>query len=99
MKVVLLLIALFVLACMFYGIYASISTLWRIRARIGGNQNHGAVPPEPAICCLPSVPVKPSGPNRDYVKELQALFTLYRSGALMAEEFEEVKQPLFTEMK
>lgn len=98
MKLVFLLIALFVLGCMLYGVYAGISALGRIGALIGGSQDHGAAPPEPAIFCMPSDTARPSKPNRDYVAELQALFTLYQDGALTADEFAQLKQHLLAEI-
>ncbi len=96
MKMVFLLIFLFVLACMIYGIYAGVSAIGRGIARMGGQQHHST---EPTSRTLSGNTTMTPGPDRDYVAELQALFALRQSGALTADEFAQLKQHLLTEMQ
>lgn len=93
MQLIFLLVVLFVLGCLLYGIYAGVSAIRRIGARIG-DQEH-----EPMPCPLPNGTEAPPKACRDYVAELQALFALHQSGALTADEFAQLKQHLLVEMK
>jgi hypothetical protein len=95
MKFMFLLMALFVLACMLYGIFAGVAAIARGIARVGGGQYHAGESP---IQPLPAKMAAPAGLHRDYVAELQTLFSLHHSGALTAEEFGRLKQRLFAEM-
>lgn len=92
MKFILLLLALFVLACMLYGIYAGVAAIARGIARLGEG------PSEPMVQPSSTNIATPVSLHRDYVPELQALFTLHHSGALTAGEFERLKQRLFAEI-
>lgn len=92
MKLIFLLIVLFVLGCLLYGIYAGVSAIGRIGARIG-DQEH-----EPMPCPLPNGAETPPKASQNYVAELQALFALHQSGALTAEEFEILKQRLLSKI-
>lgn len=90
MKFIFLLIVLFVLACIFYGIYAGVSAIGRGAARMGRHQRHCTepnAPPRP----LPANTAIQTEPHRDYVDKLQALFALHQNGALTVDEFERLK--------
>lgn len=101
MKVVFLLIVLFVVACALYGIYAGIAALARIGARVSGQPNASAEPPEAATRVLtietpsatPATPAT-SALSVNYVADLQALFALRQSGALTEEEFVVIKRKI-----
>ena len=99
MKLIFLLIVLFVLGCLLYGIYAGVSAIGRIGARIGDQEQEQEQEQESMSNSLPNGADMPSKISRDYVTELQALFALHQSGALTAEEFTQLKQRLLTEMK
>ena len=99
MKLIFLLIVLFVLGCLLYGIYAGVSAIGRIGARIGDQDQDQEQEQEPIPYSLPNGTDIPPKISRDYVTELQALFALHQSGALTAEEFESLKQHLLTEIK
>ena len=98
MKFIFLLIFLFVLACIFYGIYAGVSAIGRGAARMGGHQHHPTNPNAPPTQSLPANIATPPEPLRDYIAELQALFALHQSGALTVDEFERLKQRLLAEI-
>ncbi len=98
MKLVFLLIFLFVLACIFYGIYAGVSAIARGAARRGGHQHRPTDSNAPPIQPLPANAAEPPAPSRGYVSELQALFALHQSGALTVNEFERLKQRLLVEI-
>ena len=95
MKLVFLLIAFFVLACLFYGIFAGVSAIgWGV-SRIGGSQHQSSeftIQPKSANTAMPP------GPHRNYLAELQNLFVLHQSGALTVGEFEQLKQRFLAEM-
>ena len=93
MQLIFLLIVLFVLGCLLYGIYAGVSAIGRIGARMGEQEQR------PIPCPLLNGADTPPKASRDYVAELQALFALYQSGALTEEEFAQLKQHLLAEMK
>lgn len=93
MQLIFLLVVLFVLGCLLYGIYAGVSAIGRIGAHMS-DQEH-----EPMPLPLPNNAEAPPKNSRDYVAELQALFALHQSGALTAEEFEQLKKRLLTEIK
>ncbi len=97
MKFIFLLIVLFVLVCVFYGIYAGISAIGRGVARMGRNQHHPTDPHMLTIQPLQAITAMPTGQHKDYVAELQALFALHQSGALTLDEFERLKQRLLAE--
>ena len=99
MKFIFLLIFLFVLACIFYGIYAGVSAIGRGAARVGGHQHRPTDPNAPQIQPLPANTAAPPALSRDYVAELQALFALHQNGALTPSEFEHLKQRLLAEIK
>ncbi len=92
MQLIFLLIVLFVLGYLLYGIYAGVSAIGRIGAHMG-DQKHKPMP-----CPLPNGTEAPPKASRDYVGELQALFALHQSGALTLDEFERLKQRLLTEL-
>lgn len=97
MQLIFLLIVLFVVGCLLYGIYAGVSAIGRIGARMGDQekeQDQESIP-----YSLPNGAEMPPKISRDYVTELQALFALHQSGALTAEEFAQFKQRLLAEMK
>lgn len=95
MKLVFLLIFLFVLACVFYGIYAGVSAIGRGAARMSGHQHRCTAPNTPPLPTNTAIP--PARP-RDYVAELLTLFALHQSGALTVDEFERLKQRLLAEI-
>ena len=87
MKLILPLIALFLLGCVLYGIYAGVAAIVRSTRRVGAgspcithrvNTAEGSNPTQ-----------KPC--NTSITAELQALFALHQSGALTLEEFERLK--------
>ena len=90
MQLIFLLVVLFVLGCLLYGIYAGVSAIGRIGAHMS-DQEH-----EPMPRPLPNNAEVPPKNSRNYVAELQALFALHQSGALTAEEFELLKQRLLS---
>ncbi len=94
MKFIFLLIVLFVLVCVFYGIYAGVSAIGRIGARIGDQEQEQESMPY----SLPNGADIPPKISQDYVTELQALFALHQSGALTAQEFEILKQRLLNSL-
>lgn len=95
MKLIFLLIFLFVVACVFYGIYAGVSVIGRGAARMGRHQHHCTEPNTLTIQPLQTNTAMPTAQHRDYVAELQALFALHQSGALTLDEFARLKQRLF----
>lgn len=95
MQLIFLLVVLFVLGCLLYGIYAGVSAIGRIGARMGDQEQEQESMPY----SLPNGAEMPPKISRDYVTELQALFALHQSGALTAEEFGQLKQRLLAEMK
>ena len=74
MKLIFLLIFLFVLVCVFYGIYTGVSVIGRGAARMGRHQRHCTEPNTLAIQPLQANTAMPTAQHRDYVAELQALF-------------------------
>ena len=88
MKFIFLRIVLFVLVCVFYGIYAGVSAIGRGVARMGRHQHHPTDPNVLPVQPLPAHTATPQEPAWDYVTELQALFALHPSGALAVDEFE-----------
>lgn len=97
MKLIFLLIFLFVVACVFYGIYAGVSVIGRGAAHMGGHRHRPTDTKAPQIQSLPANTAAPPAPSRDYVAELQALFALHQSGALSLDEFARLKQRLLAE--
>lgn len=97
MKLIFLVISLFALACVFYGIYAGVSAIGRGAARMGGRQHRPTDPNTPPIQALPANTAAQPALSRDYVAELQALFALHQSGALTLDEFDRLKQRLLAE--
>lgn len=91
MKLIFLLILLFVLACVFYGIYAGVAAIRQGAARWGRRQHHSTNSNTPSIQPLPANIVTQAKQHQDYVAELQALFALHQGGALTLDEFERLK--------
>ena len=98
MKLIFLLIFSFVVACVFYGIYAGVAVIGRGAARMGGHRHRPTDSNAPQIQSLPANAAEPPAPSRGYVSELQALFALHQSGALTVNEFERLKQRLLVEI-
>ena len=87
MKLIFLLIVLFVLGCLLYGIYAGVSAIGRLGARIGDQEQEQEQEQESMPYSLPNSAEMPPKISRDYVTELQALFALHQSGALTTEKY------------
>ena len=98
MKLFFMMIVLFVLACVLYGIYAGVAAIRRGAARLGGRQHHTANPNTRPSQPLSANIAAPPALSMDYVAELQALFALHQSGAMTLDEFERLKQRLLAEI-
>lgn len=98
MKFIFLLIFLFVLACVLYGICVGVSAIGRGAARLGWHQHRPTNPKIPPIRPLPANTAESPALTRDYVAELQTLFALRQSGALTLDEFDRLKQRLLAEI-
>lgn len=96
---ILLLICVFLLFCLFYGIYAGVKTVARGAGRIRSHVNlvnaEAAAQPENAVCARAAQ----THASHEYcIDALRSLFVLYQSGALTKEEFEQFKQYLLSSM-
>lgn len=94
-----LLICVFLLLCLFYGIYAGVQTAARGAGRIRSHVNLANAPaaasPETEACAQAA---EIHASHQYCIDELRSLFTLYQSGALTKEEFEQFKQHLLSRM-
>lgn len=87
MKLILPLIALFLLGCVLYGIYAGVAAIVRSTRRVGAGSPCIAHRLNAAEGSRPT----PQPRSTSITTELQALFALHQSGALTREEFERLK--------
>ena len=103
---VLLLLALFLIGCVLFGIAAGVQIIQRGFAWATDWARNDTPPAPPASAPLP--PHTAQSPPADAadtpslqhgVYELREIFTLYREGALTREEFENMKQHLLHKMK
>lgn len=93
MKFILMLLGLFIIACMFYGIAAGVQTVTRCAVRLTGGRTQPVANKQKGN----HAPAHPTSAVQRGIHDLQELHQLYQSGALSAEEFAQLKHiVLFT---
>ena len=87
------LIGLFLVGCLFYGIYSGVGAIVR-----GTNRSPAALwqSPRPSKLAIPADVLRAS-PHLFPVDELKALFELHQKGALTREEFELMKKHIVSD--
>lgn len=111
MQFVFLLLGLFTIACVLYGISAGVGAIQRGFSWLSTDDHKSPSRKEPVATELPSIATKPSplpkantdaaqnSPMRRHIEELRELFLLYKEGALSTEEFDGLKQHLLYSAK
>ncbi len=106
MQFVFLLLGLFTIACVLYGISAGVGAIQRGFSWLATDDHKSPSRKGPVATELPSIATKPSplpkanidaaqnSPMRRHIEELRELFLLYKEGALSADEFDGLKQHL-----
>ena len=88
---ILMLICVFLILCLLYGMYASARSVARgaghIRSQVTPAETDLDAPPPRFHACYQA-----------RIEELRALFVLYQSGALTQDEFEQTKRHLLAKM-
>ena len=95
MKLILFLIALFILGCVLYGIYCGVAAIVRSATLCGHSPNAQISTPQRENQPSPLVRVSAFTVSTT-ISELQALHALRQSGALTDAEFEQLKKRLLT---
>jgi hypothetical protein len=95
---ILMLICVFLILCLLYGMYASARSVARgaghIRSHVTPNST--AVAPAETDLCAPLPKFHACYQSR--IEELRSLFALYQSGVLTQAEFEQTKRHLLAKM-
>jgi len=95
MQFIFLLIILFLIGCVLYGIFAGVRVIARGVSSLTSATSNDAAPgaqPTPAAQ-RPDTEISPLQRN---LNELREIFSLHRDGALTKEEFEQMKQHLLS---
>ena len=104
MQMIMLLLGLFVIGCMLYGITAGVQVVQRGLSRLANSRHNGDVPAaRPAPVTLPTAepdnakePPSEKSPFQRNIGELREIFALYQQGGLTQEEFQDLKHHLLT---
>ena len=96
MQVILLLLSLFTVGCLLYGISAGVQVVQRGFNAFASNDSGDDVkkpqsPPNPPVAPLTIKSPDAAPVSWRYINELQTLFELHQSGALTQQEFEQCK--------
>jgi hypothetical protein len=92
MKFILMLLGLFIIACLFYGIAAGVQTMARSATRLTGGRTQPAVHKRNGK----SAPAPSTSALQRGIRDLQELHQLYKSEVLSAEEFDQLKHILLS---
>lgn len=94
MQFIFLLLGIFFIACILYGIYAGVQTIVCSATRISEVCSENS-PPVEIQSKLFENHCQPS-PSKSCVDELQAIFELHQSGALTKDEFNQIKNMILS---
>ena len=92
MQLIFLLLLLFIIGCVFNGIAEGVKTFGRFTAWISNPFVNRASAANPVP--TPPLPTPQSAPAQNCLHQLQELHSLYQSGGLSKEEYEQLKQYL-----